>query len=137
MTIVASHLTRDGYSEREGREIRHDTEFAEIQYKSHEICSFAHCTTETLYQETSVSEPARIFQANTTVVQRTFLRGPEDSAILGRHATLDDESEAAMMASILDPFQTGKPLTRKQLLDTVHKDYNPRLTMGWLNAFVG
>jgi hypothetical protein len=83
-----------------------------------------------------MSELARIFQANAPTVRRTLLRGPEDLAPLGRHATLDDNSEAAIIASVLESFQTGKPLTQKQLLDMVHEEYNPRLTKGWLNAFI-
>jgi hypothetical protein len=62
---------------------------------------------------------------------------PEDLAILGRHEAVDNESEIAIRASVLESFQAGKPLTGKQLLDMVHKGSNPRFTKGWLNTFIG
>jgi hypothetical protein len=119
------------------RSIIHDTEFAVIQSRSHQICFLARCARETLRYEASVSGLAKTFQANVTTLRRTFLRAPEDLATRGRHAAIDDNSEAAIIASVLESFQTGKPLTRKQLLDVVHKEYNPRLTKGWLNACIG
>jgi hypothetical protein len=84
-----------------------------------------------------VNELARIFQTNATTVRRTLLPGPEDLAILGRHAVLDNESETVIIALVLEWFQTAKLLTRKQLLDIVHKDDNPRFTKEWLNAILG
>jgi hypothetical protein len=59
-----------------------------------------------------------------------LLRGPENLAVLGRHATLDGGSEATIIASAMESFQTGKSLTWKQLLDIVHKHYSQRLTKG-------
>jgi hypothetical protein len=83
-----------------------------------------------LHQEASVSELARVFQANPTAVQRTLFRRLEHLVIHGRDAPLDDESEAGITASALESFQPGKFLTRKQLLNMGYKDYNPCLTKG-------
>jgi hypothetical protein len=72
-----------------------------------------------------VSELISIFQINTTTVRRALLDGSEDLAILGGHAALDDEPEAATIALVLESFQAGKLLIWKQLLNMVHKDDNP------------
>jgi hypothetical protein len=66
-----------------------------------------------------------------------LLRGPEDLAPLGRRAAIDDKSETASIASVLESFQTGKPLTWKQVFDMLHKEYNSRLTKRWLHTFIG
>jgi hypothetical protein len=55
-----------------------------------------------------VNELARIFEANATTVPQTELRAPEKLAILHRHAALDDQSDAAIIASAPDDhFRQG------------------------------
>jgi hypothetical protein len=46
--------------------------------------------------------------ARETLHHKVCVRGPENLAKLGRHSVLDNESETAIIASVLDPFQTGK-----------------------------
>jgi hypothetical protein len=56
MTTIASNLARESYSERDIRSIIHDTEFAVIQSRSHQICFLTRYARETLRHEASVSE---------------------------------------------------------------------------------
>jgi hypothetical protein len=51
MTTVASHLACDGYSERDIQTIIHDTELAEIRYRSHQIYSSQVHVDEKLFHE--------------------------------------------------------------------------------------
>jgi 2-methylisocitrate lyase-like PEP mutase family enzyme len=77
-----------------------DREVCEIEDRSHQFCFFAHFVREILHYEACVSGFARIFQANTTTVQQTSLRDPEDLAKLGCDAAVDGESEAAIIVSL-------------------------------------
>jgi hypothetical protein len=110
MTIVTSNLAVESYSECDVRAIIHDFEFAEVEYRPHQIGFFAHYPRETLHQEARVSKLARIVRVNLTRVARTLLRRAENFAFRGRHEDLDDESEAAAIASVLESFQAGKSL---------------------------
>jgi hypothetical protein len=61
----------------------------------------AHDAREALHDEARVSELTRIFQANGPAVRRTLLDSPEEIAKLGRHAVLNHEFEAVIVASVL------------------------------------
>jgi hypothetical protein len=56
---------------------------------------------------------------------------------LGSHLAIDDQSEADLVTLLVEVFQAGKAMTRKQLQQIVREGHNLKLTCGWGNAFIG
>jgi hypothetical protein len=137
MATICTNLAALGYSERDIRALTHDTEFAAIRYRSHQICFFADFADQMLHRAVSVRELATLFNANRRTVQKNLTRGPEDPAVPGRHNALDDVSEAAIVATVLESFRVGEAMRVGELLTMVQKRHNPRLTRGWVHAFLG
>jgi hypothetical protein len=127
---MCSSLRRVGYGERDIRALAHNSEFCTIPYKSHEMCFFAEESETIRDHPVSVTELATIFDANKRTVQKQLYHRPGDPAMLEGHAALDDRSESAILASVLQLFQAGKAMTWTELLNVVDKRYDSRFSKG-------
>jgi hypothetical protein len=136
MATICTNLAALGYSERDIRALTHDSEFAAIRDRSHQICFFVDFADRMPHRAVSVSELATLINANRRTVQKNLTRGPDDPAGPGRHIALDDVSESAIVATVLKSFRIGKAMTLRQLLTMEQEHYNPCLTRGWVHAFL-
>jgi hypothetical protein len=74
---------------------------------------------------------------NERSVYRTLHRGLQQPGPLGRHNALDEESEQALIAMLLEAFRAAVPMNKEQVLHIVRERYRKTATRGWVNAFIG
>jgi hypothetical protein len=73
---------------------------------------------------------------NERTVYRTLQRGLEQPGPPGRHNALDEESEQALVAMLLEAFRAAGPMNKKQRLHIVQERYRKTATRGWVSAFI-
>jgi hypothetical protein len=88
-------------------------------------------------QLAEIFEVTEVTEVTERTVRRTLSTGPKEPEPLGRHRAVDQQSETALLRVILDAHRDGKSLTHKDVLRIVREKHNPKLTKGWVNAFIG
>jgi hypothetical protein len=118
------------------RALLHNTEFSSLLYKSHQVCFLHEYFPKTLRSEIDANQLAVVFEMNVRTIRKYLLHGPQDPKAPGRHRALDETLESELTAIILQAFNEGKAMTKRQVLALVRERYSPKLTKGWLHAFV-
>jgi hypothetical protein len=113
------------------------TEFSSISFRSHQICFLHEWVQSNLHDPLTTRELADIFKVAERTVRRTLGAGPQQPGPLGRHRALDEKSEQTLVNLILDSYATRHSLTPKELVQIMRGKYDPKLTKGWVNAFIG
>jgi hypothetical protein len=107
------------------------TEFPNIPFRSHQLCFFHEYVSDILQLTISMQQLAVLFQMHLSTVRRNLRQGtPQQSSPLGRHMTLKENSEADLVAHILEAVRVGRWMTRKELLKIVRECYDIGLTPG-------
>jgi hypothetical protein len=83
------------------------------------LCYFHEYDRDILDHPVSTKDLATPFEMNKCFVRRNLRQCPQEPGPLGRHKALDAQSEAALVAMLLDAFQAGEPMTKKELLQIV------------------
>jgi hypothetical protein len=80
---------------------------------------------------------------NERTVSRNLLQGAQEPGPLGRRnafdafEALDAQSEAALVAMLLDGFSAGQSMSKKKFLQILRERHRKTTTRGWVNAFIG
>jgi hypothetical protein len=92
------------------------TEFPAIRFKSNQLCHDHEYARRVLNHPVSAKNLATLREMNERTVRRNLLPGPQEPGPPGRHITLTSQSEAALVAMLLDAFHAGQPIGKRQLL---------------------
>jgi hypothetical protein len=126
-----------GFSERDIRSLFEHSEFPTITFRSYQLYFLRDYVREVTNHPVSARDLARLFKMNQRTVYRTLQRGLQQPGSLRPHNALDEESEQALVAMLLEAFRAAAPLNKKQLLHIVQERYRKTATQGWVNAFIG
>jgi hypothetical protein len=61
------------------------------------------------------------FEVNLRTIRKYLLRGPQDQKAPGRHRALDETLESELTIVILQAFNKGKAMTKRQVLELVRE----------------
>jgi hypothetical protein len=92
---------------------------------------------KTGHHELTTNQLAALFEFNPRTVRQYLLCRPQDPEVPGRHRALDETSESKLTTMIIQAFNEGEAMTKRQILELVRERYSTGLTKVWLNAFVG
>jgi hypothetical protein len=137
LALIRRNLAAVDFCPRSIRFLLEHTDFPAQEFRSHQICFLNEWSRETLGRELRISELCTIFDLTERTVRRALLRGPEDPNPPGRHRALSPDVESDLITLVIGAFRSGNPLNNKELLKTVRERYDPKLTKGWVHAFVG
>jgi hypothetical protein len=74
---------------------------------------------------------------NECSVRRNLRQGSQEHGRLGRHNAVDAQSEAALVAMLLEAFHPDQRMTKKQLWQLVQERHRRTTMREWGNAFIG
>jgi hypothetical protein len=114
-----------------------DPELSSIVHKSRQVCFTQRYFYQTLHHELTTNQLAVLFELNPRTSPKYRLRGPQDAQMPSRHRALDAASESELTTMIIQAFNEGKAMTKRQVIELVRERYSAGLTKGWLNTFVG
>jgi hypothetical protein len=137
VSTIYQKLLALGFSQRDVTALSHHTEFPTIPFRSHQLLFFHDYARDVLNHPIDTKDLAVVFEFNERTARKILSRGPQVPGPLGRHRALNAEIEASLVAMLLEAFQSGKAMTRKEFLLTVRERYDPELTKGWVNTFIG
>jgi hypothetical protein len=89
------------------------TKFPPIPFKSKQLCDFHEYGRDVLNHPVSMKNLAMLFEMNKWTVRRNLLQRLQEPGPPGGHNALEGQSEAALVAMILDAFHAGQPMNKK------------------------
>jgi hypothetical protein len=134
---IRAGLAQLGVDERDLRVLFRCPAFSTLAYRSHQLCFLEKYAHDVLHRTFGLQKLAVLFHMNVRTVRHNLLRGPQQPDTPGRHKAIDEQAEADLIRIALEAFRAGHAMGRKQLLQHARERYDPELTRGWANAFIG
>jgi hypothetical protein len=100
------------------------------------LCYSHEYARDVLNHPVSTKHLATLFEMEERVVHRNLLQGRQEPGRLSNHNKLDAQSEAVVVAMLLNALHDGQPMSKKQSLQIVREQHRKTTTRGWVTAYI-
>jgi hypothetical protein len=124
------------FHERIVRILARELGFADLRYRSHQICFVADFARQTAGLELSMKQLTRASDCHATRVKAALANGFEEPKSRRRHFVFDDDSEEEILSWIEERAEKSRPATRTDILYYCEVKYSRSVTRRWVDSFV-
>jgi hypothetical protein len=119
VAILYPRIAALRFSPRDIRALFKHTEFATLEWRSHQICFLQAYTGKTFNRCINMKELSDIFGMSERTIWRILAKGPQDPSPPGCHRAMDDETESTFVHIIVEAFHRAQALTNKKMLQII------------------
>jgi transposase len=133
---ICERLSHNCLSPRFARTLREDPNFAQLQYRAHQIFYVFVWARDELDIPISIGGLERSFNCSHATVQRALKSGWDAPKPRGRHAALPAEAESEILDWIRRNYEKSDPVTRTEIRHHCETEFTVPAGRGWVDSFI-